>query len=107
MQPRDALRTAAPEVPLAAALRSWLLHPPGPVAVTLLAVVLVARAARVAVVDAQGGMDNAFVVHAGQVWLQGGAPYADRRFLYLPSSVLFAAGQAMLPAPVLRVAAPV
>nr|WP_051844699.1 glycosyltransferase family 87 protein [Streptomyces sp. NRRL S-813] len=107
MQPRDALRTAASEVPVAAAPRAWLLRPAGPAVVVLLAVVLLARAARVAVVSAQGGMDNAFVVHAGQVWLHGGAPYADRRFLYLPSAVLFAGGQALLPAPVLRVAAPV
>ncbi|MGW0083730.1 glycosyltransferase family 87 protein [Streptomyces sp. NPDC003393] len=107
MQPHDALPAAAPDAPAAAAPRSWLLRPAGPAAVALLAVVLLARAARVAVVSAQGGMDNAFLVHAGQVWLHGGAPYADRRFLYLPSAVLFAGGQALLPASVLRVAAPV
>lgn len=103
---RDALRAPAPEVSPTAVLRAWLLRPAGPLPVALLAVVLVARAARVAVVFTQGGMDNAFVVHAGQIWLGGGAPYADRRFLYLPSAVLFAAGQAALPAPVVRVAAP-
>ncbi|EYT83504.1 membrane protein, partial [Streptomyces sp. Tu 6176] len=83
------------------------MRPAGAVWFVLLAAVLAARAAHVAVADAQGGMDNAFVVHAGQVWLHGGAPYSDRRFLYLPSAVLFAAGQALLPAAVLRVAAPV
>jgi arabinofuranan 3-O-arabinosyltransferase len=107
MQLRDALRPSAPDVPPTAALRAWLLRPAGRVMVTLLAAVLAARAARVAVTFAQGGMDNAFVVHAGQVWLHGGAPYADRRFLYLPSAVLFAAAQAMLPASLLRVVAPV
>ncbi|MET9145519.1 glycosyltransferase family 87 protein [Streptomyces sp. NPDC004042] len=109
MQLRDAPRTSAPDpapVP-AAAPRAWLLRPAGVVWFVLLAAVLAARAAHVAVADAQGGMDNAFVVHAGQVWLHGGAPYGDRRFLYLPSAVLFAAGQALLPAAVLRVAAPV
>ncbi|MFJ8201504.1 glycosyltransferase family 87 protein [Streptomyces sp. NPDC096152] len=117
MRLRDALRTTAPGATSigapragstsAGALRAWLLRPAGPVAVALLAVVLAARAARVAVAFAGGGMDNAFVVHAGQIWLQGGAPYADRRFLYLPSAVLFAGAQAALPASVLRVAAPV
>ncbi|MEU5086009.1 glycosyltransferase family 87 protein [Streptomyces sp. NPDC021356] len=107
MQLRDALRSSAPDAAPAAALRGWLLRPAGAAWAALLAAVLVARAAHVAVVHAQGGMDNAFVVRAGQVWLNGGAPYADRRFLYLPSAVLFAAGQAALPAGVLRVAAPV
>ncbi|MFF8594946.1 glycosyltransferase 87 family protein [Streptomyces sp. NPDC015220] len=106
MQLRDAPRTSAPRVPAVPVPRAWLLRPAGPVAVAVLAAVLLARAARVAAVHPQGGMDNAFVVHAGQVWLHGGAPYADRRFLYLPSAVLFAAGQALLPAPVLRIAAP-
>ncbi|MFF4793420.1 glycosyltransferase family 87 protein [Streptomyces sp. NPDC001276] len=103
---RDTLRAPAPEVPPTAVLRAWLLRPAGPVPVALLAVVLCARAARVAVVFTGGGMDNAFVVHAGQIWLDGGAPYADRRFLYLPSAVLFAAGQAALPTAVMRIVAP-
>ncbi|GHD88672.1 glycosyltransferase 87 family protein [Streptomyces naganishii] len=107
MQLPDALRAPAPQASPAPALRAWLLRPAGPVPVLVLAGVLLARVARVAVAFAQGGMDNAFVVHAGQVWLHGGAPYADRRFLYLPSAVPFAAAQALLPAPVLRVAAPV
>ncbi|MFK4146799.1 glycosyltransferase 87 family protein [Streptomyces sp. NPDC004065] len=110
MQLRDATGPAAPDAtpaPDAAAPRRWLLRPAGPVALALLAGVLLARAARVAVAFPRGGMDNAFVVHAGRVWLDGGAPYADRRFLYLPSAVPFAGAQAMLPASVLRVAAPV
>ncbi|MEU6405701.1 glycosyltransferase 87 family protein [Streptomyces sp. NPDC046985] len=107
MQLHDAPRTSAPAVSPAAALRAWLLRPAPLAARALLGLVLAARAAQVAVVSAQGGMDNAFVVHAGQVWLHGGAPYDDRRFLYLPSAVLFAGGQAVLPAVVLRLAAPV
>ncbi|MET8249002.1 glycosyltransferase 87 family protein [Streptomyces sp. NPDC005202] len=107
MQLRGALRTTAPQVPPTTALRAWLMGPAGPVPVAFLAGVLLARAAHVAVKFTQGGMDNGFVVHAGQVWLHGGAPYADRRFLYLPSAVLFAAAQAVLPPLVLRVAAPV
>ncbi|WP_345672431.1 glycosyltransferase 87 family protein, partial [Streptomyces similanensis] len=106
MQLRDALRTSAPQAPAGPAPRAWLLRPAGSVPVAVLFLVLLGRAAHVALVHRQGGMDNAFVVHAGQVWLHGGAPYADRRFLYLPSAVLFAAAQAALPTPVLRVAAP-
>ncbi|WP_241844212.1 glycosyltransferase family 87 protein [Kitasatospora sp. CB01950] len=41
-------------------------------------------------------MDNAFVVKAAQTFLDGGSPYADRRFLYLPSSVLFAVPPTLL-----------
>ncbi|GGV78508.1 MULTISPECIES: glycosyltransferase 87 family protein [Streptomyces] len=107
MQLREALGSSARQERPDGALRAWLLHPAGAVPVAVLAVVLLARVAQVAAVSAQGGMDNAFVVHAGRVWLDGGAPYADRRFLYLPSAVLFAAAQAVLPAPVLRVGAPV
>ncbi|MEU6477859.1 glycosyltransferase 87 family protein [Streptomyces sp. NPDC047017] len=110
MQLRAAQRTAAPAVPPPVpppgSPQAWPLRPAGPVPLLVLAVVLLARAAHVAVVSAQGGMDNAFVLHAGQTWLHGGAPYADRRFLYLPSAVLFAAGQALLPAALLRLAAP-
>ncbi|MFE9172341.1 hypothetical protein ACFYNZ_23175 [Streptomyces kebangsaanensis] len=61
-------------MPPTAAPRAWLLRPAGPVTVAFLVAVLPARAARVAVASARGGMDNAFVVHAGQVWLDGGAP---------------------------------
>ncbi|MDF3302628.1 glycosyltransferase family 87 protein [Streptomyces tropicalis] len=107
MQLRDALRTAGSDAPGDGTMRAWFLRPAGPVAVALLAAVLIARAVRVAVAFAGGGMDNAFVVHAGQVWLHGGAPYADRRFLYLPSAVLFAGGQAALPPEAVRVGAPV
>lgn len=42
-------------------------------------------------------MDNAIVVRAARAWLAGGSPYDDPHFLYLPSAVLAAAPQAMLP----------
>ncbi len=42
------------------------------------------------------GMDNDFVVRAARTFLDGGAPYTDRRFLYLPSAVLAAVPEALL-----------
>ncbi|MGW1027080.1 glycosyltransferase family 87 protein [Streptomyces sp. NPDC002577] len=86
--------------------RDWLLQPAGPLAGALLPFLLVGRAVYVAMVSAGGGMDNAFVVHAAASWLHGGAPYADRRFLYLPSAVIAAAPQAMLPSSVVRIVVP-
>ncbi|MFF6993782.1 glycosyltransferase family 87 protein [Streptomyces sp. NPDC008313] len=44
-----------------------------------------------------GGMDNAIVVEAARTWLEGGSPYDDPHFLYLPSAVLAAVPQALLP----------
>lgn len=87
-------------------LRTWLLRPAGPAAVATLLAVLAARAAWVAVVQAEGGTDNAFLLRAGQMWLDGRAPYSDRRFLYLPSAVLFAGAESAVPATALRIAAP-
>jgi arabinofuranan 3-O-arabinosyltransferase len=55
---------------------------------------------------ADGGMDNAFVVRAARTMLEGGSPYADKRFLYLPSAVLAAVPEALLPQSVLRVLVP-
>ncbi|MFG2295149.1 glycosyltransferase family 87 protein [Streptomyces sp. NPDC048603] len=48
------------------------------------------------------GSDNAFLVKAADTLLAGGSPYEDKRFLYLPSAVLPAVPQALLPAGVLR-----
>ncbi|MFB7052959.1 glycosyltransferase family 87 protein [Streptomyces vinaceus] len=53
------------------------------------------------------GSDNAFVVKAAQTLLAGGSPYEDKRFLYLPSAVLMAVPEAMLPTAVLRWTLPV
>jgi arabinofuranan 3-O-arabinosyltransferase len=52
------------------------------------------------------GVDNRVVVTAARTFLSGGAPYGDKRFLYLPSSVLLAVPEARLSDGVLRVAAP-
>ncbi|MBZ4018656.1 glycosyltransferase family 87 protein [Streptomyces purpurogeneiscleroticus] len=43
------------------------------------------------------GMDNGFAVRAAGALLDGGAPYADKRFLYLPGAVLAAVPEALLP----------
>ncbi|GAB2722483.1 glycosyltransferase family 87 protein [Streptomyces bullii] len=72
-----------------------------------LAAVLGALAARTAREAPDGGMDNAIVVRAARVWLAGGSPYDDPHFLYLPSAVLAAVPQALLPQGVLRVLVPV
>ncbi|MGZ9932791.1 glycosyltransferase family 87 protein [Streptomyces sp. NC-S4] len=51
---------------------------------------------------ANWGSDNAFVVKAAETLLAGGSPYEDKRFLYLPSAVLMAVPEALLPREVLR-----
>lgn len=56
---------------------------------------------------ANWGSDNAFVVKAAQTLLEGGSPYEDKRFLYLPSAVLMAVPEAMLPQTALRWLLPV
>ncbi|MFD7918987.1 glycosyltransferase family 87 protein [Streptomyces sp. NPDC059740] len=48
-------------------------------------------------VDRHVGMDNEIIVRAARTLLDGGAPYADKRFLYLPSAVLVAVPEALLP----------
>ncbi|MCX4764376.1 glycosyltransferase 87 family protein [Streptomyces sp. NBC_01275] len=71
-----------------------------------LAAVLGAMAGHVARATPDGGMDNAIVVRAAHAWLAGGSPYDDPHFLYLPSAVLAAAPQALLPPIALRVLVP-
>ncbi|MFF3725716.1 glycosyltransferase family 87 protein [Streptomyces erythrochromogenes] len=56
---------------------------------------------------ANWGSDNAFVVKAAQTLLEGGSPYEDKRFLYLPSAVLMAVPEALVPRGVLRWILPV
>ncbi|MFJ7587244.1 glycosyltransferase family 87 protein [Streptomyces sp. NPDC097617] len=56
---------------------------------------------------ANWGSDNAFVVKAAETLLAGGSPYEDKRFLYLPSAVIMAVPEAMLPHEVLRWLLPV
>ncbi|AZQ36796.1 DUF2029 domain-containing protein [Streptomyces cyaneochromogenes] len=73
----------------------------------VLGAVLAAPVVRTARVTSDGGMDNAIVVRAARVWLAGGSPYDDSHFLYLPSAVLAAAPQALVPRGVLDVLVPV
>lgn len=47
-------------------------------------------------------MDNSIVVKAAKTFVDGGSPYADKRFLYFPSSLLVAAPQAYLSQHLLR-----
>ncbi|WP_053687975.1 glycosyltransferase family 87 protein [Streptomyces sp. WM6372] len=84
----------------------WLLRPAsGPLRAVALAVVLgiaVSTSLR-----ENWGSDNAFVVKAARTLLDGGSPYEDKRFLYLPSAVLMAVPEALLPQTVLRWLLPV
>lgn len=72
----------------------------------VLAAVLCAPVVNMARADAGGGMDNAIVVRAARVWSEGGSPYADPHFLYLPGAVLAAVPQVFLPRDVLGVLVP-
>jgi arabinofuranan 3-O-arabinosyltransferase len=72
----------------------------------VLGAVLGATAARTARLTSGGGMDNAVVVRAARTWLSGGSPYDDPHFLCLPSAVLAAAGQVLLPPTAPRVLVP-
>ncbi|WP_411101342.1 glycosyltransferase family 87 protein [Streptomyces sp. cmx-4-9] len=86
-------------------LVAWLLRPASrPWRILSLAVLLgvcVSTSVR-----ANWGSDNAFVVKAAQTLLDGGSPYEDKRFLYLPSAVIMAVPEALLPQAVLRWALP-
>lgn len=53
-----------------------------------------------------GGVDNEVVVRAARTLLHGGSPYADRRFLYLPSSAPLAVPEALAGPAAVRVLAP-
>ncbi|MFC6984018.1 glycosyltransferase family 87 protein [Streptomyces cirratus] len=48
------------------------------------------------------GSDNAFVVKAADALLAGKSPYEDKRFLYLPSAVIMAVPEALVPTWALR-----
>lgn len=87
-------------------LTVWLVRPASRAAWAALALVLAVVPAHAALKAPGGGMDNGIVVRAARVWLDGGSPYADPHFLYFPSAVLAAVPQALLPAPVLRLAVP-
>ncbi|MFD0383765.1 glycosyltransferase 87 family protein [Streptomyces stramineus] len=55
----------------------------------------------------RAAIDNAVVVRAARTLLEGGSPYADKRFLYLPGAVFAAVPQAPVPDRVLFYAVPV
>ncbi|WP_245791746.1 glycosyltransferase family 87 protein [Actinacidiphila rubida] len=57
--------------------------------------------------SAANGLDNRVLVTAGRALLDGRSPYADKRLLYLPSSVPLAVPEAELGARVLQVLVPV
>ncbi|MGV9893387.1 hypothetical protein ACWDVV_03085, partial [Streptomyces tendae] len=87
-------------------ISGWLVQPAGRHPWAVLVTVLAASAAHAARTTSDGGMDNAIVVRAARTWLAGGSPYDDPHFLYLPSAVLAAVPQALLPGAVLRVLVP-
>ncbi|MGW7262555.1 glycosyltransferase 87 family protein [Streptomyces sp. NPDC054842] len=87
-------------------ISGWLVHRASWHAWAVLAAVLGAGVLGVVRRRPDGGMDNAIVVRAARTWLDGGSPYADPHFLYLPSAVLAAVPQALLPARVLAVLVP-
>ncbi|MFD3540509.1 glycosyltransferase family 87 protein [Streptomyces sp. NPDC058662] len=87
-------------------LVEWLVQP----ASRLLAFASLAVVLGIAVstsLHANWGSDNAFVVKAARTLLDGGSPYEDKRFLYLPSAVIMAVPEALLPQAVLRWVLPV
>ncbi|MFJ6937111.1 glycosyltransferase family 87 protein [Streptomyces sp. NPDC101132] len=88
------------------AFGAWLLGPAPWILRLAAAGVVLAVAASVSLRTADGGMDNAFVVRAADALLDGRSPYADKRFLYLPSAVLTAVPEALLPVGVRRVLVP-
>ncbi|MFJ6930209.1 glycosyltransferase 87 family protein [Streptomyces nigra] len=87
-------------------ISGWLVRPANVPLWVALAAVLGALVARTARLTSRGGMDNAIVVRAAKVWLEGGSPYDDPHFLYLPSAVLAAAPQVLVDRDVLLVLAP-
>ncbi|WP_406332304.1 glycosyltransferase family 87 protein [Streptomyces sp. NBC_00203] len=87
-------------------ISGWLVRRAPRHACAVLAAVLCLRVVNVARATSDGGMDNAIVVRAARTWLDGGSPYADPHFLYLPGAVLAAVPQALLPLSALRVLVP-
>ncbi|MFF5702473.1 glycosyltransferase family 87 protein [Streptomyces sp. NPDC012794] len=80
---------------------AWLLGPaPLPWRVVSAGILLVVAVS--AGLHPKWGSDNAFVVKAADALLAGASPYEDKRFLYLPSAVIMAVPEAMVPRAVLR-----
>ncbi|MFJ3925696.1 glycosyltransferase family 87 protein [Streptomyces sp. NPDC090022] len=82
-------------------LLDWLLRP-APRSLQAVSLVIVLSIAVSTSLRQNWGSDNAFVVKAADTLLAGGSPYEDKRFLYLPSAVLMAVPEALLPTQVLR-----
>jgi arabinofuranan 3-O-arabinosyltransferase len=97
-----ARRDGAGVDPPGAWLRARASLPAQAAAVALLALTVAATAG-----SAANGIDNRVLVRAGRTLLDGGSPYADRRLLYLPSSVPLAVPEAELGGRVLQVLVPV
>lgn len=87
-------------------ISGWLVRHASWHAWLVLGVVLCAPVVEVTRRGPDGGMGNAIGVRAARTWLDGGSPYADPHFLHLPSAVLAAVPQAVLPTAVLRVLVP-
>ncbi|MET9603844.1 glycosyltransferase family 87 protein [Streptomyces sp. NPDC006512] len=80
---------------------AWLLKPaPRSLWAVSLAVVLTVSVSTS--LRSNWGSDNAFVVKAAEALLDGVSPYEDKRFLYLPSAVIMAVPEALVPREVLR-----
>lgn len=83
----------------------WLLRP-APRSWRVVGLVILLSVAVSASLRVNWGSDNAFVVKAADALLAGVSPYEDKRFLYLPSAVIMAIPEALLPAPLLRCVLP-
>ncbi|MBT2445850.1 DUF2029 domain-containing protein [Streptomyces sp. ISL-43] len=83
----------------------WLLRP-APRSWRAVGLVILLSVAVSASLRVNWGSDNAFVVKAAESLLAGVSPYEDKRFLYLPSAVIMAIPEALLPAPLLRCVLP-
>ncbi|WP_327168628.1 glycosyltransferase family 87 protein [Streptomyces subrutilus] len=103
---RQRERGAAASGPAGDRLVGWLLRPAARPWQLLSLAVLLGIAVSTSLRE-NWGSDNAFVVKAAQTLLEGGSPYEDKRFLYLPSAVLMAVPEALLPQTALRWLLPV
>ncbi|MGW6687365.1 glycosyltransferase family 87 protein [Streptomyces sp. NPDC054961] len=83
----------------------WLLRP-APRSWRAVGLVILLSVAVSASLRVNWGSDNAFVVKAADALLAGVSPYEDKRFLYLPSAVIMAIPEALLPTPLLRCVLP-
>ncbi|MER5776174.1 glycosyltransferase family 87 protein [Streptomyces sp. NPDC002039] len=80
---------------------AWLLRP-APRSLWAVSLAIVLTIAVSTSLRENWGSDNAFVVKAADALLNGVSPYEDKRFLYLPSAVLMAVPEALLPTWALR-----